>query len=269
MPSDAREGCREASRDPRRIPKSRDGAYVGAMTDTPEFLVQCATAEEADRALGLGFAVETTRVVAAEFGAPHRTMPNSWIQSKTSWSRTFGPTATTARRKAARSAGSRERRAQVRAPPRRGRCGGQERGVLPQGGGPVDLSDRGWHGQLDAGLAAGREGHAAQRGHRQGLPRRQLGLAGQRIQALRDDSREVYRASQDAQVMSDYVLDRAREKGAARGQAAAGPAPSGAARFSQALPPGGGRTELLAGPRQDQGDRPRLDLGLGAFRVRR
>ncbi len=40
------------------------------MADTPEFLVQCATAEEADRALGLGFAVETTRAVAAECGAP-------------------------------------------------------------------------------------------------------------------------------------------------------------------------------------------------------
>ncbi len=40
------------------------------MADTPEFLVQCATAEEADRALGRGFAVETTREVAAECGAP-------------------------------------------------------------------------------------------------------------------------------------------------------------------------------------------------------
>ena len=40
------------------------------MADTPEFLVHCATAEEADRALGLGFAVETTRAVAAECGAP-------------------------------------------------------------------------------------------------------------------------------------------------------------------------------------------------------
>ena len=40
------------------------------MADTPEFLVQCATADEADRALGLGFAVETTSEVAAECGAP-------------------------------------------------------------------------------------------------------------------------------------------------------------------------------------------------------
>ena len=40
------------------------------MADTPEFLVQCATADEADRALGLGFAVETTRAVAAECGTP-------------------------------------------------------------------------------------------------------------------------------------------------------------------------------------------------------
>ena len=40
------------------------------MTDTPEFLVHCATADEADRALGLGFAIETTAQVAAECGAP-------------------------------------------------------------------------------------------------------------------------------------------------------------------------------------------------------
>ena len=31
-------------------------------------------------------------------------------------------------------------------------------------------------------------------------------------QALKDDPREICRASQDAQVMSDYLLDRAREK---------------------------------------------------------
>ena len=40
------------------------------MTDTPEFLVRCATADEADRALGLGFAIETTPEVAAEREAP-------------------------------------------------------------------------------------------------------------------------------------------------------------------------------------------------------
>ena len=40
------------------------------MADTPEFLVQCATANEADRALGLGFAIETTPEVALECGAP-------------------------------------------------------------------------------------------------------------------------------------------------------------------------------------------------------
>ena len=36
------------------------------------------------------------------------------------------------------------------------------------------------------------------------------------IQALKDDPREIYRASQDAQVISDYVLDRGREKGPER-----------------------------------------------------
>ena len=36
------------------------------------------------------------------------------------------------------------------------------------------------------------------------------------IKALKDDPRELYRASQDAQVMSDYVLNRRREKGPER-----------------------------------------------------
>ncbi len=40
------------------------------MQHTPEFLVECATADEADQALGLGFAIETTPEVAAECGAP-------------------------------------------------------------------------------------------------------------------------------------------------------------------------------------------------------
>ena len=43
----------------------RDRAYPWAMRDTPEFLVHCATADEADRALGLGFAIETTPRVLA------------------------------------------------------------------------------------------------------------------------------------------------------------------------------------------------------------
>ena len=67
MPPEAAEG---PARGCRGVHKSGDRSYVGAMTDTPEFLIQCATAEEADRALGLGFAVETTREVAAECGAP-------------------------------------------------------------------------------------------------------------------------------------------------------------------------------------------------------
>ena len=46
------------------------------MTDPPEFLIECATADEADRALGLGFAVETTPDVAAECGAPQPGEPD-------------------------------------------------------------------------------------------------------------------------------------------------------------------------------------------------
>ena len=36
------------------------------------------------------------------------------------------------------------------------------------------------------------------------------------IKALKDDPRELYRASQDAQVMSDYVMERGRDKGPER-----------------------------------------------------
>ncbi len=46
------------------------------MTDTPEFLIECATADEADRALGLGFAIETTPEVASECGAPQPAEPD-------------------------------------------------------------------------------------------------------------------------------------------------------------------------------------------------
>ncbi len=40
------------------------------MRHTPEFLVRCSSADEANRALGLGLAIETTPEVAAECGAP-------------------------------------------------------------------------------------------------------------------------------------------------------------------------------------------------------
>ena len=46
------------------------------MTDTPEVIVRCITADEADRALGLGFAVEATPEVAAECGAPDPVDPD-------------------------------------------------------------------------------------------------------------------------------------------------------------------------------------------------
>lgn len=40
------------------------------MTDKPDFFVKCVAADEADRALGLGFAIETTPEVAAACDAP-------------------------------------------------------------------------------------------------------------------------------------------------------------------------------------------------------
>ena len=51
---------------------------------------------------------------------------------------------------------------------------------------------------------------------------RHAAYVGSWIQALRDDPREIYRAAQDAQVMSDYVLDRNREKAPGRESEAAG-----------------------------------------------
>ena len=47
-------------------------------------------------------------------------------------------------------------------------------------------------------------------------PSRHAAYVGSWIEALKNDPREIYRASQDAQLMSDWVLDRAREKGQER-----------------------------------------------------
>ena len=47
-------------------------------------------------------------------------------------------------------------------------------------------------------------------------PSRHAAYVGFWVKALKDDPREIYRASQDAQLMSDYILDRGREKGPER-----------------------------------------------------
>ena len=60
-------------------------------------------------------------------------------------------------------------------------------------------------------------------------PSRHTAYAGLRTQALRDDPRETCRASQDAEVMSDWMLDRSRGKGPRRGSASL-PDPERAAR---------------------------------------
>ena len=44
-------------------------------------------------------------------------------------------------------------------------------------------------------------------------PPRHAAYVGSRIRVLRDDPTEIYRASQDARVMSDYLLDRTRHTG--------------------------------------------------------
>ena len=85
-------------------------------------------------------------------------------------------------------------------------------------------------------------------------PSRHAAYLGSWIHALRDDPREIHRAAQDAQVVSDYVLDRAREKAPDRQSGAA------AGRERSALQPvrpapekSGYRRHLhreLAGPRR-------------------
>ena len=67
--------------------------------------------------------------------------------------------------------------------------------------------------ELRAEISSMMTGDRLQLGHD---PSRHAAYVGYWIEALKDDPREVYRASQDAQVMSDYVLDRRREKGPER-----------------------------------------------------
>ena len=55
-------------------------------------------------------------------------------------------------------------------------------------------------------------------------PSRHAAYVGSWIEALRDDPREIYRAFQDAQMITDYVLDRPREKATER-DAEGAPAP--------------------------------------------
>ena len=43
-------------------------------------------------------------------------------------------------------------------------------------------------------------------------PARSASYVNHWVKALRDDPREIYRAAQDAQQISDYVLGRARER---------------------------------------------------------
>ncbi len=62
------------------------------------------------------------------------------------------------------------------------------------------------------------------------------------IQALRDDPREIYRAAQDAQNISDYVLDLARERESARTPVPAPDPPAEAAAGESPAPPGGAVT---------------------------
>ena len=63
--------------------------------------------------------------------------------------------------------------------------------------------------ELRAEISSMMTGERLQTGHD---PGRCAAYVAHWIQALRDDSREIYRASRDAQAISDYVLRRERER---------------------------------------------------------
>ena len=92
------------------------------------------------------------------------------------------------------------------------------------------------------------------------------------IQSLKDDPRKIYRASQDAQGMSDYLLDRTREKVPEReSQPVERRAPAegsvslarGKARTTEAVPAGGRGSEPLAAAVLAEGFRPRPSRARG------
>lgn len=65
------------------------------------------------------------------------------------------------------------------------------------------------HQELWAEISSMMTGDRLRLGHD---PSRHAAYVESWLEAQRDDPREIHRAAQDAQVMSDYVLDRAREK---------------------------------------------------------
>ena len=90
-------------------------------------------------------------------------------------------------------------------------------------------------------------------------PGRHASYVGNWIKALKEDPREVYRASRDAQEMSDYLLERARgpERPAAQPAKAAPPTPA-------AAPPGEGQMRLFQeAARGELAERARQRSGRG------
>ena len=110
------------------------------MTDTSDRLIACATADEADRALGLGFAIETTPEVAAECGAPRPGESDPADGLEDALEAFLHPHGD------GEADSSMSGHAEIRRPPR-GQRRGEERGVLPQGGRPADRADRARHGR--------------------------------------------------------------------------------------------------------------------------
>ena len=106
-------------------------------------------------------------------------------------------------------------------------------------------------------------------------PSRRAAYVGSWIQSLRDDPREIYRAAQDAQVMSDYVLDRTREKAPGREAEAATGREHLAPEPVRPVPeqPGYRRHfhREVAGPSRSRArthTSPDPKLGVGAFGIR-
>ena len=68
-------------------------------------------------------------------------------------------------------------------------------------------------------------------------PSRHASYVGHWIKALRDDAREVYRAARNAQAISDYILDRSRERDPSR-EGGRAPQPARAPSTAQGREPG-------------------------------
>ena len=84
-------------------------------------------------------------------------------------------------------------------------------------------------------------------------PGRHAAYVGARIKTPKEDPREVYRASRDAQAMSDYLLERGRERNPEREGLAIGAVPAPAKERTEPLrPPAPERLPLFQPERRSE-----------------